>query len=137
MSEEEYMDVDAAGTSGTVIESKSVMAGSTTIPSVTILLHPLVIMNVSEHYTRIRAQKGSRDDGIYDLLLEGCIQLKYLFFLVFGALIGKQKGRKVEILNSFELKIDIEEGETIINKEYYNTKEEQCEFFYILLKFYN
>lgn len=70
MSEEEYMDVDAAGTSGTVIESKSVMAGSTTIPSVTILLHPLVIMNVSEHYTRIRAQKGSRDDGIYDFILD-------------------------------------------------------------------
>jgi COP9 signalosome complex subunit 6 len=48
---------------------------------------------------------------------------------VLGAVIGKQKGRNIEVMNSFELLFDVIEGETIINMEYYNTKEEQCEPF--------
>lgn len=47
-------------------------------------------------------------------------------FSVFGALIGKQKGRNIEIMNSFELVFRIIEGEVIIDKEYYIMKEEQC-----------
>lgn len=41
-------------------------------------------------------------------------------------MIGKQKGRKIEVMNSFELLFDLIEGEIIVNMEYYNTKEEQC-----------
>lgn len=40
-----------------------VMAGPTTVPSVTVSLHPLVIMNISEHWTRLRAQNGSPQQG--------------------------------------------------------------------------
>jgi COP9 signalosome complex subunit 6 len=40
--------------------------------------------------------------------------------------IGKQKGRNIEVMNSFELLFDRIEDEIIINMEYYNTKEEQC-----------
>lgn len=40
-----------------------VMASSGTIGSVSISLHPLVIMNVSEHWTRLRAQEGSDQLG--------------------------------------------------------------------------
>lgn len=68
-------------------DNQNIMAVAGTIPSVTISLHPLVIMNISEHWTRIRAQ--------YD---NPAIQ-------VYGALIGKQKGRSIEVMNSFELKI--------------------------------
>lgn len=47
-------------------------------------------------------------------------------FAVLGAVIGKQKGRNIEVMNSFELLFDFIEGEIIVNMEYYNTKEEQC-----------
>lgn len=43
--------------------AKSVMASSGTVGSVSISLHPLVIMNVSEHWTRLRAQEGSDQLG--------------------------------------------------------------------------
>ena len=45
--------------------------------------------------------------------------------IVYGALIGKQKGRNIEIMNSFELKFEIVDDEVIINRDYYNVKEEQ------------
>lgn len=41
----------------------NVMANQSTIPSVTVSLHPLVIMNISEHWTRIRAQEGVPSQG--------------------------------------------------------------------------
>lgn len=53
------MDVEDA-TSPT---AKSVMASSGTVGSVSISLHPLVIMNISEHWTRIRAQEGTAHQG--------------------------------------------------------------------------
>ena len=50
------------------------------------------------------------------------------YFTVLGALIGKQKGRNIEVYNSFELLFDLVEGDIVVDKEYYNTKEEQCKF---------
>lgn len=93
-----------AGSSKTVI-----FAAPSTVPSVSVSLHPLVLMNISEHWTRIRAQAGAARE-------------------VYGGLIGKQKGRKIEVLNSFELKFEVIDDDVIINKDYYNTKEEQCKF---------
>ena len=54
----------------------------------------------------------------------------YLFLgLVIGALLGTQDGRKIEIFNSFELQFDLfDDGQIVINMEYYKTKEEQCKF---------
>ena len=46
-------------------------------------LHPLVIVNISDHYTRSKVRNNEER--------------------VFGCLMGKQEGRKVEIFNSFEL----------------------------------
>ena len=43
-----------------------------------------------------------------------------------GALIGKQKGRNIEVMNSFELNFDTIDSQIVIDMEYYNTKEEQC-----------
>ena len=50
------------------------------------------------------------------------------FVAVLGALIGKQKGRSIEIMNSFELVFHKIEDEIIIDREYYNLKEDQCKF---------
>ena len=44
---------------------------------------------------------------------------------VYGALIGKQNGRDIELMNSFELDHTTVDGCVIIDREYYNTKEEQ------------
>ncbi|CAG2065376.1 unnamed protein product, partial [Timema podura] len=96
------MEVDDAGSSNT-----NVMASSGTVGSVSISLHPLVIMNISEHWTRLRAQEGTAQQ-------------------VIGALIGKQKGRNLEIMNSFELMFARIEGDIFIDRDYYATKEEQC-----------
>jgi len=84
-----------------------VMASSSNIcGSLIAFLHPLVIMNVSEHWTRLKAQEGSQQQ-------------------VLGALIGKQNGRNIEIMNSFELLFDKIENDIIIDRVYYNQKEAQ------------
>jgi COP9 signalosome complex subunit 6 len=54
--------------------------------SVTLSLHPLVIMNIAEHYTRVRVQTATSTP-------------------VFGALLGKIKGRHVELCTTFEFKL--------------------------------
>ncbi|XP_006819462.2 COP9 signalosome complex subunit 6-like, partial [Saccoglossus kowalevskii] len=99
------MEVDQSPPSGKSVPG-SVMASAGTTASVTVALHPLVIMNVSEHWTRIKAQEGKP-------------------LQVLGALIGNQKGRNIEVFNSFELLFDEIDGNKIIDREYYNTKEEQ------------
>ncbi|CAF0781962.1 unnamed protein product [Brachionus calyciflorus] len=67
--------------------ASSVMAPPTTAPSISIALHPLVIINISEHWTRVRAQTGKSSK-------------------VYGALLGRQKGRTIELCTSFEMKMD-------------------------------
>lgn len=49
--------------SGNPASHIKVMASSGTVGSVSISLHPLVIMNVSEHWTRLRAQEGTDQLG--------------------------------------------------------------------------
>lgn len=49
-------------------------------------------------------------------------------FTVIGALIGKQSGRNVEVMNSFELKFKFVNQDVIIDQDYYRTKEEQCKW---------
>lgn len=61
--ETESEEAAAAATAGTSSSSSRVMASSGTVGSVSISLHPLVIMNVSEHWTRLRAQEGSEQLG--------------------------------------------------------------------------
>lgn len=90
----------AASDDGKVMADQSVSA------TVSVSLHPLVIMNISEHWTRTKAQEG-RPAPVY------------------GALIGKQNGRDIELMNSFELDYNMIEGCVVIDRDYYNTKEEQ------------
>nr|CAG4651110.1 EOG090X08T4 [Simocephalus serrulatus]SVE94333.1 EOG090X08T4 [Simocephalus serrulatus] len=85
--------------------NQNVMASSGATGSISVLLHPLVVMNISEHWTRVRAQEGKAQQ-------------------VIGALIGKQKGRSLEIMNSFELVFTVIDN-IVIDRDYYNTKEEQ------------
>ncbi|KAM9111317.1 COP9 signalosome complex subunit 6-like [Pangshura tecta] len=92
------MEVDAA-------VLPTVMASGVT-GSVSVALHPLVILNISDHWIRMRSQEGRP------------VQ-------VIGALIGRQEGRNIEVMNSFELLAHAVEENVVIDKEYYYTKEEQ------------
>ncbi|XP_050662742.1 COP9 signalosome complex subunit 6-like [Macaca thibetana thibetana] len=92
------MEVDAA-----VVPS--VMPSGVT-GSVSVALHPLVILNISDYWICMRSQEGRP------------VQ-------VTGALIGKQEGRNIEVMNYFELLSHTVEEKIIIDKEYYYTKEEQ------------
>ncbi|XP_032074561.1 COP9 signalosome complex subunit 6 [Thamnophis elegans] len=92
------MEVDAAS-------APAVMASGVT-GSVSVALHPLVILNISDHWIRMRSQEGRP------------VQ-------VIGALIGCQEGRNIEVMNSFELLSHSVEENVVIDKEYYYTKEEQ------------
>lgn len=83
-----------------------IMAAVGTAGSVSVSLHPLVIMNIAEQWTRCKVQNGG--------------PLK-----IFGALIGKQKGRNVEVMNSFELDVVTVDGKVIMDRDYYNEKEGQ------------
>lgn len=75
--------------------------------SVSVSLHPLVILNISEHWTRLTAQVGNSVPTL-------------------GALIGKQKDRTIEIMNSFELHYTVlDDLSLVIDRDYYNSKEEQ------------
>jgi COP9 signalosome complex subunit 6 len=75
-----------------------------------ILLHPLVIMNISDHYTRSRV--GPRT-------LTGPSKR------VVGALFGQQQGRRVEIHTTFELVFTEKDGTIIIDTAIMRQKKEQ------------
>lgn len=99
--------------------------------SVDVSLHPLVIMNISDHCTRARVEQKSplrgsslNHGGMWNISCS----------LVFGALLGVQKGRQVEISNSFELAVDIINDSAILDKEYFSAKEEQCKYSIILVQ---
>ena len=64
-----------------------------------------------------------------DIMFEIVVIFYFFLYLVIGALLGTQDGRKIEIFNSFELQFDLfDDGQIVINMEYYKTKEEQCKF---------
>ena len=63
-------------------ESETVLASSSSSGSVSVALHPLVIMNISEHYTRIKAQYGEPNpQGDLFCLLLGIFSRKPSWFV--------------------------------------------------------
>jgi len=66
-----------------------------------IFIHPLVVVNISDHYTR-----------------EHCVKPNPR---VFGCLLGQQEGRRVEISNSFEMLL--EDGQ--VDTEFMKTRQDQ------------
>eukprot|EP00250_Pteridium_aquilinum_P009092 c18437_g1_i1 orf=248-1153(+) len=75
----------------------------------TFKLHPLVIVNVSDHHTRIKAQESSSNKAPPR---------------VFGCLLGLQTGRTVEIFTSFETRLS-EESPDCLDRDFLFKKQEQ------------
>jgi len=76
-----------------------------------VTLHPLVVINISDHLTRVRANADAAAAPPR----------------VFGAVLGTQAGRRVELANSFELKVAAagSSGSAAIDMDYLRTRLEQ------------
>ncbi|KAH7883798.1 maintenance of mitochondrial structure and function-domain-containing protein [Phlebopus sp. FC_14] len=66
-------------------DEQAVVLPSSTISGLSLSVHPLPILNISEHLTRMKLQTKTNTP------------------FVLGALLGTQNGREVEIVNTFEL----------------------------------
>nr|CAB3483378.1 unnamed protein product [Digitaria exilis] len=91
---------DHAAAAGQAAAPSSASAASSS-SGLTFKLHPLVIVNVSDHYTRVKAQAACSGDGSSSSGAAPGQPPR-----VFGCVIGVQRGRTVEIFNSFELVLD-------------------------------
>uniref|UniRef100_A0A2P2KXX6 COP9 signalosome complex subunit 6 n=1 Tax=Rhizophora mucronata TaxID=61149 RepID=A0A2P2KXX6_RHIMU len=84
------------------------MASSSTSSSgLTFKLHPLVIVNISDHYTRVKSQMLNPTP--YVVTSSDAVSSSPPSSSpprVYGCVIGVQRGRTVEIFNSFELLYD-------------------------------
>ncbi|KIY52799.1 hypothetical protein FISHEDRAFT_69607 [Fistulina hepatica ATCC 64428] len=78
----------------------SVVLPSTTVSGLSLALHPLPILNISEHLTRLKLQKKTNTP------------------FVLGALLGTQNGRDVEIVNTFELAVEADESQVFPSLEF-------------------
>ena len=82
---------------------------SSSSSGLTFKLHPLVIVNISDHYTRVKSQtqpthlSSNGGDGAAAAASPPPPPPPPR---VFGCVIGVQRGRTVEIFNSFELLYD-------------------------------
>jgi len=72
-------------------------------------LHPLVIINISDHFTRAKVEAPPTNPPPR----------------VIGALLGVQNGREIEISNSFELVYHTIDGNVVIDTDYLKSKQEQ------------
>ena len=75
--------------------------------NLTISLHPLVLLTVSDHITRhrVRGQKGP----------------------IVGALLGQQKGRETTVEHAFQIKqITNANGEVILDEAWFEERLQQC-----------
>jgi len=70
-------------------------------------LHPLVIINISDHWIRSKVQGNIQNPRVV------------------GAIVGIQNGRTVEIFNSYELKYDEVDGLVVFDLEFLANKSEQ------------
>ena len=84
-------------------------------------LHPLVLINISDHFTREKVR--SKTSPIYSQSER-----------VAGVLFGVQTGKVVDVLESFEMKYEIlDSGVLQFDEEFLVNKKQQCKFFIIYL----
>jgi len=73
------------------INSEKLISSQPNHSGLSAVIHPLALLNITDHFTRIKVQSTSQWDQ----------------YKVIGILLGSQSGRKITISNSFELKINI------------------------------
>ncbi|GAB5591265.1 Eukaryotic translation initiation factor 3 subunit F [Umbelopsis nana] len=104
------MDITEESKTTTNIDPSPVLSNAQNVSGLNISVHPLVLLNISDHYTRIKVQNPGRNAQE----------------AVFGALLATQSGREIDIVNSFELLHSRDESNKVfIDKEYLAMKQEQ------------
>ncbi|KAJ7071509.1 maintenance of mitochondrial structure and function-domain-containing protein [Mycena amicta] len=88
---------------------------SNTATGLTLSLHPLPILNISEHLTRRKLQTNSSSP------------------FILGALLGTQNGREVEIVNTFELAV--EDGGELVDHGFLVSRRDQYKQVFPSLEF--
>ncbi|KAF8202942.1 maintenance of mitochondrial structure and function-domain-containing protein [Pholiota molesta] len=94
----------------------SVVLPPTTTSGLALSLHPLPILNISDHWTRSKLQKNTVNP------------------FVLGALLGTQNGREVEIVNSFEL-ATLDEDNKLVDHEFLVSRRDQYKQVFPSLEF--
>ncbi|KAH7914473.1 maintenance of mitochondrial structure and function-domain-containing protein [Hygrophoropsis aurantiaca] len=94
----------------------SVVLPSSTTSGLSLSLHPLPILNISDHLTRLRLQTNST------------------LPFVLGALLGTQNGREVEIVNTFELATQ-EGREDLVDHDFLISRRDQYKQVFPSLEF--
>ncbi|KDR84839.1 hypothetical protein GALMADRAFT_233256 [Galerina marginata CBS 339.88] len=94
----------------------SVVLPSTTTSGLALSLHPLPILNISEHWTRLKLQKNRPDP------------------FVLGALLGTQNGREVEIVNTFELAV-VGDNNELVDHDFLVSRRDQYKQVFPSLEF--
>ena len=87
-------------------------------------LHPLVLINISDHWTRTKVQNQKENPRVIGALLGTYFYLCFVKLITF--IVGVQTGRNVEIFNSFELVFSVTDGAIVIDQTYLHKKQEQC-----------
>lgn len=84
-------------------------AANILVSALSVLVHPYVILNISDHFTSVSLRTSKRmlfRDGDGEChQTEGSNDT-----VIVGALTGIQKGRSIELMNSFDLPIDKNTG---------------------------
>lgn len=101
---------------------------SSSSSGLTFKLHPLVIVNISDHYTRVKSQMNppiaAQHRSTASAITNGADGLASLPPRVYGCVIGVQRGRTVEIFNSFELLYD--PSTHSLDRSFLEKKQELC-----------
>ncbi len=99
--------------------------------SATVVLHPLVVMNISDHQTRFNAMKIFPEAAQRNSLLSDENKAIPLIdangnVRVIGVLLGEQDGRSVEVCHSFELHGHVsDDGKTVVDIDFMQKRIEQ------------
>jgi hypothetical protein len=112
MKQEEEEEVFAAPASAQAAEEVSGGGAERSVQ-----IHPLVVMNVADHYTRHK-----REIPPNQLVPPTDANVPQ----VIGALFGIQNGLDAAVFDSFEIRYDLVNGEIQIDKEFLNERIQQC-----------
>lgn len=94
----------------------------------TFKLHPLVMLNISDHFTRVKTQLNPPPSSCATGNGPSSVDAMFLQTpRVYGCVIGLQKGRTVEIFNSFELIFD--PTKDTLDRSFLEKKQELCKLF--------
>jgi COP9 signalosome complex subunit 6 len=111
---------------------------SSSSSGITFKLHPLVIVNISDHYTRLKAQtlhSGESSSSPAPSNGGAAGSAPPAPPRVFGCVIGVQRGRTVEIFNSFELLFD--SVTHTLDRAFLEKKQELCMSLYFSLSIFS